>query len=147
MATRSTLLFALALTGCPGGGSDDDGGSSTGDEMDPLEIIGIYDDDVSIVHEIRDDRWVLDGEPDTLTFFISYYDNELRFVVAQSPNDSKYHKFEWVYVGDQLYYCQSATLQETAVAAENAPGADSSDPTAGGCVGGPWHPLTPREEG
>lgn len=148
MTTTHSPLLALMLTalGCQGGGSGDgdSGGSSTTGEPPVLEIIGLWDDDVSGQHDIDDKRWVQAFDPDVYTYFINYFDNDLRFVITRTPNDMTYAKFEWIYVGEQLYYCASVTGQVSAVAAETGPGADGSDPPAGGCVGAPWHPLTPQ---
>jgi hypothetical protein len=138
------VLAALALLGCTDGGSDGgDTSSSTGGEP-VLEIIGMWFDDVSGEHDIDAKRWVQAFDPDVYTYFINYFDNDTRFVVARSANEMTYSKFEWTYEGEQLLYCASASGQETAAAAEAAAGADASNPTGGGCVGAPWHPLDPQ---
>lgn len=149
--TRSTPLFlalaAATLFGCTdGGGGDGDAAdsTSTGGGEQVLEIIGLWTDDVSGEHDISDKRWVQAFDPDVYTYFISYFDNATRFVVARSANDMTFAKFEWTYDGDQLYYCASVQGQVTAAAAEAAAGADPGDPAGGGCVGAPWHPLDPQ---
>lgn len=149
MTTRmfAAVLLASSTIACGGGGDGDAADTSTGPGTtgEPvLEIIGMWIDDVNGDHDISEKRWVQAYDPDVYTYFISYFDNATRFVVARSANDMTFAKFEWTYVGEQLYYCRASTGQVTAAAAEAASGADASDPAAGGCVGEPWVPLDPQ---
>lgn len=146
---RSTSLVLLALTstliGCTDGGDGDAADStSTGGGEQVLEIIGMWNDDISGEHDISAKRWVQAFDPDVYTYFIDYFDNATRFVVARSANDMTFSKFEWTYVDEQLYYCASVQGQGTPAAAEAGAGADPGDPAGGGCVGAPWHPLDPQ---
>jgi hypothetical protein len=139
------LVVAAALCACgDSGGSDEGADGSTGMEMDPLEIVGLWDDDVSGIHDISDKRWVQRFDPEVYTYFINYYDNDLEFVVARVANDMTYSKLEWTFAGEQLYYCHSVRMQASPVAAETGGDAERSAPASGGCVGEPWHPLTPQ---
>lgn len=146
MGRRLGFTAIAVLAACTGGGGSDDAdtGSTTGMEMEPLEIIGQWDDDISGLHDISDTRWVQAFDPDVYTYFINYYDNDLEFLVARVANDMTYSKLEWAYVGEQLYYCHTVRLQATAVAAEVGGEADRTAPASGGCVGVAWVPLTPQ---
>jgi hypothetical protein len=142
-----SIAIAL-LAACKGGGegSDEDAGSTTSMEMEPLEIIGLWDDNISGEHTIEEDRWIQAFDPNVYTYFISYYDNDLEFMVARLANDTMtYSRLEWAYVGEQLYYCESVKLEVSAIAAETGGEADRTSPATGGCVGMPWVPLTPRQ--
>jgi hypothetical protein len=146
MNGRIGAIAIAVLAACGGGGGGDgESGSTTMMEMAPLEIIGVYDDNISGIHTIEEDRWIQSFDPNVYTYFINYYDNDLEFMVARLANDTMtYSKLEWVYVGEQLYYCESVRQQVSAVAAETGGEADRSAPATGGCVGMPWVPLTPQ---
>lgn len=138
------VAVALGLVACKAdGGAQDDGSTTTGDVDEPLEIIGLWVDDISADHDIDEDRWVQSFDPDVYTYFILYFDNTTREVMTRTPNDQTYSRFEWEWVDEQLYYCASATGHATAVEAEMVARADASDPATGGCVGAPWHTLDP----
>lgn len=142
---QTIALAALTVVvACKDGGTDAADSSTTAGEVEPLEIIGLWVDEIGGEHDIDEERWVQAFDPDVYTYFINYYDNDLRFVVARSANVMLYAKFEWIWVGEQLYYCPSVVDQVSAVAAETGPGADGGDPAAGGCVGAPWHTLDPQ---
>jgi len=146
MGWRLGFAAIAVLSACNGDGGGDaaDAGSTTSIEMEPLEIIGQWDDDISGMHDISDTRWVQAFDPEVYTYFINYYDNDLEFLVARVANDMTYSKLEWAYVGEQLYYCHTVRMQPTAVAAEVGGEADRSAPASGGCVGVAWVPLTPQ---
>ena len=54
-----------------------------------------------------------------------------------------FSRFEWVRVGDQLYFCESPFDAATEAAALSAARPDRSDPASTGCGTFAWSPLTP----
>jgi hypothetical protein len=130
--------------------SSDDAGSSTGGE--PLEIIGAW---VEVfpggagmqTHTISEESWAIASEFGDSLHHIDSWDARARVLVAQSDESNAFNpglwgKFEWLYDGGTLYYCQSVYDAETSDAAWSAPGAEPSDLDAG-CGGFPWSPLEP----
>lgn len=109
-----------------------------------LEIAGAWSDNFGGEHVIDDVSWTDIFPPDTFTYSISEFDNAERFIIAQDDGDSTWSKFEWTYVQDDLYYCQSAYGESSAEEALAAMDADPTDPTSAGCGGFSWSQLVPQ---
>ncbi|HOW52155.1 MAG TPA: hypothetical protein PLV42_08965 [bacterium] len=130
----SILLTTLFLCAC-------------GDEekkSDPLEIIGTYGDDFGGTHVITATKWDMAAMG---TFTISKFDNADDFVIAQNDatntyNPGKWSRMDWVWSGNDLYFCQIAYDKNSATEAEATTGTDPEDITTG-CNGNPWTKLTP----
>ncbi len=129
------------------GGSDTGTGGSTGGAG--LEIAGTYLDEWGTDHTITDDTWTMDfGGGMSSVFHVLSYDNDADFLVAQNDaqndyNPGLYSRFDWTMAMGSLWYCQTVFDAMTAADAENAPAADPTDPSTGGCGGFPWTNLTP----
>ena len=122
----------------------------TGDTgVEPLAIAGSYVDVFGSEQEISDTSWTTTYPgyaPDV--FHIDRYDNTAQFVVAQNDaantfSPELYSRFDWAFVGADLYYCQSTFDAASAAEAEAATAADPSDPGVSGCGGFSWTLLTP----
>ena len=115
-------------------------------EQGPLEIIGVYSDGYSI-HTITDAGWEMDFGSGLSLFHVLSYDNISDTLVAHNDtantfNPGLYSRFDWLYSGGALYYCQSAyaaASEQEALAAS----ADAGD-LAAGCGGFSWSLLTPQ---
>lgn len=124
-------------------GVDTSGDGSTTEAVG-LEIIGEWADEFGGEHVVTESSWATTFAPDTFTYSITEYDNAARWVIAQDDGDSTWTKYEWTYVDDDLWYCQSVFGEATAEDAMNAPAADPADPAASGCGGFAWSLLTPQ---
>ena len=76
----------------------------------------------------------------TSTFAVAQYDSSADFLVAQNGSANEYNpdlwsRFDWTYVGNDLYVCQSAYDAADEQSAVDAPAADASDPANSGCGG------------
>jgi hypothetical protein len=130
--------------------SEGDGTSTTGG--DALEIVGewleVFPGGGGMqTHTITEESWAIASEFGDSLHHIESWDSRARLLVAQSDaanafNPELWGKFEWVFVDDALYYCQSVYDAETPEDAWAAPGADPGDLEAG-CGGFPWSPLEP----
>mgnify|MGYP001482487205 CR=1 FL=1 len=130
--------------------TDDDSGSddgSTGGEG--LEIVGewveTFPDMTTQTHSVDETTWTSMSQFGTLTFHVESYDNALGVLVAQNDasndfNPDLFSRFEWVWDGRELYYCQSVYDAATADEAWSAAGADAGDLLAG-CSTFPWSML------
>jgi len=139
LTTLGLLALAL-LVGC--GGDDSDNG-------DTLAIIGTYNDGFSD-HAVAETTWTMssDGMADSV-FHIASYSNTEQFLVAENDAANEYNpglwsRFDWAYVGADLYLCQPAYDAASQAAAAAASGADRLDITGTGCGGFPWSKLTPK---
>lgn len=131
---------------------EDESGSESGDESSSdsgessgaasLEISGMWVDDFGGGHVITDTSWATSYGEDVYPYTITAYDNPGRFAIAQSDDDDTWSKFEWTFVVDALYFCQSAFGEASAQDAANATDADPTDPAASGCGGFGWSLLT-----
>ncbi len=134
---------ALGAGGVASGGEA--GRGAEGGTAGALAIAGTYTDDYGFTHVIDDEAWVL-GEDSR--FDILDFSNAEGWVVARNAptnewNPSAYSRFDWVFVGPTLWYCQTAYAAPTLAEALATAPADASDPEAGGCGGFPWSRLTP----
>ena len=120
-----------------GGESGGQGGSAG------LAITGHYTDDFGGTHVITEDTWTQFG-----VFEITRFSNEEGWIVARNSAENEYNpclwsRFDFVFFGSELYFCQGtydAVSEAEALAAQPA---DASDPTVGGCGNYPWSRLTP----
>ncbi len=126
----------------------------TGDDTDTaevLEIVGHYVTDWDAEVAVTETQWRETSEFGTVSYAISFFENERDYLVAQnSPDDAfnpeKWSRFEWTYDDDnKLYYCQilfsEETFEDADVDANIADGADLEE----GCNGFPWTTLLPFE--
>ncbi len=118
-------------------------------DPDPLEISGTYTDSFDGTHDIDDNEWLQTYGDSSLSFVISWYDNDAAYLVAQNGEANEFNpglwsKFEWTTTqDDRLWYCQTAFDAASAEEAEAAPEADPNDPETTGCSGFPWTELIP----
>lgn len=118
-------------------------GSTT--EATGLEIAGAWFDDFGGEHIITDEVWETTFAPDTFGYTIAQYDNADRVVFAQDDGDDSWSKYEWTYLEDELYYCQTGFGLDTLEDAMATPDADPGDPAASGCGGFAWSRLLPQD--
>ncbi|MBX7084580.1 MAG: hypothetical protein K1X88_35570 [Nannocystaceae bacterium] len=146
MRSLSAILLAC-LCGCGDdspSGSGGDGSSSTGAPSNELELIGEWVDDAGVMHRIDASTWFQAHDPDALTYFIDHFDNDANYLVARLANDDTWSRFDWTFVQDVPWFCESARGLASAQAAEATAAADASAPATGGCMGGPWTALAPQ---
>ena len=116
-----------------------------------LPFAGEFSDEYGTDHLISSAYWRQTGEGFLSELFILEIDAEAQHLIGQNGPDNGFNpelwsRVDWTYVGEDLYYCQSAFDAETAEAAAATPRADDSDPTVGGCGGAfPWSMLTAAE--
>jgi len=120
--------------------ADDTGGAG-------LAIVGTYADDWGTAHVITDDTWT-QTYPGAApyVFHVTQYANDEGWLVAQNDGANEFSgglwsRFDWVWSGAELYYCQSAYDAASEEAAAAAAAADASDPAGAGCGPGPWTRL------
>jgi hypothetical protein len=155
VASAVTLASLLALAGCGGGGTTSDAGmvSDAGvasDSAGPatIEIAGRYDDGFGTTHVIDAAGWSMTFGDSTSRFAFTMVDDAEDFAIAENDaanmfSPGLYSRFEWVRVGEQLYFCQAPFDAATEAAALAAARPDRSDPTMTGCGTFAWSPLTP----
>ncbi len=145
IAVRVVVGLVLAcVVGCgdaPAGG-DGDGSSSTGAPSNELELIGEWVDDAGVMHRIDASTWFQAHDPDALTYFIDHFDNDADYLIARLANDDTWSRFDWTFVGEAPWFCESGG-KASAAAAEATAAADASAPSTGGCMGAPWAQLSP----
>lgn len=124
-----------------GATEDAETGTDTGDAMS-LAIAGSYTDDFGDAHTIGETSW----DNGAGSFAISEYDNEAMFLIAQNASTNEFSpdlwsRFDWLFDGEQLYYCQSvydgATPEDAIAGSADAGSLDM------GCAGFAWSMLTP----
>ncbi|MGC6507182.1 MAG: hypothetical protein ACON4U_02155, partial [Myxococcota bacterium] len=113
-------------------------------QMRPFaSFFGSYDDSWGSQHTVSAFKWSSSGGN---VHHISQYDDEAGWIIAQNDSSNAYSpdlwsKFELTAdTSGALYYCQSAYAEVDEQAAIDAPGADSTDLTAG-CGGFGWTAL------
>jgi hypothetical protein len=132
------------FAGEPGSAGDAaDGGAGGAPQVEPLELIGAYDDNYGSSFVITTDAWGASA--------IVAYDNALNSVYTQFPadddfNPNKFAKTLYTEPADDesFYFCMvvysAATLAEAQASTATA---DDSDPENGGCGGQfPWTKAT-----
>ncbi len=124
----------------------------TGDTgMAPIAIAGAYTDTYGTNHVITDTLWTI-AYPGYAAdeFLIRSYDNTTGAVVAENGPKNAYSaglwsRFDWTWVGKDLFYCQSGYAEASEGDALALPVSDTTAPTTGGCgaYDFPWTLLTP----
>jgi hypothetical protein len=149
VAPALALTSLLTLAACGGGGSGGDAGMAS-DAARPasIEIAGRYDDGFGTTHVIDAEGWSMTFGDSTSRFAFTTIDDTADFAIAQNDaanmfSPGLYSRFEWVRVGEQLYFCQSPFDAATEAAALGAARPDRSDPAMTGCGTFAWSPLTP----
>lgn len=110
-------------------------------------IEGTWVDTFGTEHIITLSEWTQTFEGDASLFLISTFDADAQVIIAENDagnmfSPGKFSRFDWTWVDDRLFFCQSAFDKDTAEDAANAEAADPSDPTTGGCGGMfPWSEL------
>ncbi|MEC8052918.1 MAG: hypothetical protein VX210_19140 [Myxococcota bacterium] len=120
--------------------TDDETDDST--TVEDLALAGKYVDSWGTEHEISNDVW-LQGSS---AYHISAYDNETGTIIAQNDASNAYNpdlwsRFDWAYVADKLWYCQTAYAAESEEAALATEAADATNPAEEGCGGFSWTQL------
>jgi hypothetical protein len=121
-----------------------DAGETAGDgDGDGIEIAGDWTDEWGSMHTISDTQWQQDADVYALTSF----DNDLAFAVGQNGPDNAFNpdlwsRFDWAWVGTDLFYCQTSFDAASEADAESTARPDDTDPATGGCGGMfPWTKL------
>lgn len=110
---------------------------------EPLELAGAWDDDFGGSRDVSSFAWYDFG-----TFDVLRFDNAAGWALARNGADTffpgAYSRFDWTWVGDEAFYCQSAYAAATLAEAQTAPAPDATDPASGGCGGAfAWTRLNP----
>lgn len=141
------------------GAATDDGGSESGSGSDGtstgeagLEIVGewieVFPGGAGMqTHTITEETWTMSSDFGDSLHHVESWDAEAGVLVAQSDESNAFNpelwgRFEWQWVDDALYYCQSVYDAATADDAWSAPGAEPGDLDTG-CGGFSWSPLDP----
>lgn len=128
----------------------DDAGPVTGDDAGPvtteIAIAGSYNDGFAD-HVIGEGRWEMTGEGFSSGFELLTIDNDEEWATAHNDATNEYSgglysRFEWVFVGDDLFFCQAPYDAADEAAALAAARPDRSAPSESGCGGFPWSQLT-----
>lgn len=117
----------------------------------PLAIVGEWTDEWGGSHSISNEGWT-QQYPDSapIAFEISAWENLNEVVFAQNSDENEWSpglwsRFDWVWDGGAVWYCQTIFDAETEEDARAAAAADSSAPMTGGCGGAPWTALSAAE--
>ena len=157
MRTMIMGFVCAALVGCGSGevkyterggdleGTDGDGGD---ENDDGIAIAGTWIDSFGITNTITDESWgwQYPGYPD-MSFAITQYDNDAGIAVFQDEvandmGEKLWGTFEWTFVGDVPYYCQTAEGLATEEQAVAKPPIDHGNVTVN-CNGFAWFELMP----
>ena len=101
-------------------------------------------------HWISTGRWIQGEGAEASVFWVESFDEADQVVIARNDdanayNPSLFSRFDFVRLGDDLYFCQTSFDSVSAEAAQAVPRADDSDPASGGCGGAfPWSQLSWR---
>ena len=130
-------ISAMVVAGC---GNDE--ANSNNSEI-ALGILGDHIDEYGSVHEISRTHWRNGSVYGNSEYRVLQIDTEVNYLVARNDdanayNPGKYSRFDWTTHAGNLFYCQSAFAEDTALAAVNATPPDSTDPGTGGCAAFPW---------
>lgn len=117
------------------------------DAKEHFGIRGVWKDTWGTSHSITDSRWTQKYGQDTSLFWIHYFDNTTKMMVAQNDttnafNPNLWSRFDWTEVDGVRYFCHTAFDAASVEDAANALAPDATDPVTGGCGGYPWTPLT-----
>jgi len=112
-----------------------------------VEPMGVHVDSYGTEHTVTDATWTQVSSFGTGIFAISQFDTSADWAVAQNDasnsfNPNLWSRFDWTWVGDDLYVCQTAFDAADEAAALNTAPADAND-LATGCGTFPWSHLTP----
>jgi hypothetical protein len=152
MRTMIRGFVCAALVGCGSadvkyteGGGDPEGTDGGKDEID---IAGMWMDSFGITNTITSESWTWEypGYPD-VHFMIAQYDNDegVAILEDQAPNDmgeKAWARFDYMFLDDVPYYCETGTGLPDEDAALSTPPANHSDPGTG-CNGTAWFEMTP----
>ncbi len=134
-------------SGAEASSSDGSGSDSAADSGSTgaagLAIAGDWVDDFGGSHAITDGAWTQTYGRDSFGYTIASYDNDVGVVIASSDDDGTWSRFDWSFVGETLWYCQTGFGLPSQQDAEQTPAADASDPESGGCGEFSWSRLTP----
>lgn len=126
--------------------TDDSTADDSAEDSSPagLEIVGSYTDSWGGSHTVTEETWA----SGSASWAIAAYDNEGDHLVAQNAATNTYFpglwsRYDWLWSGAELYYCQSAYDAATQADAQAA-SADRTDLGAG-CGGFGWTLLTPAQ--
>ena len=155
---RAMTLFAL-ICGCetgevdfaqddPDDGAEGDGQEGDGQGDDGIAIAGTWIDSFGITNTITDESWgwQYPDYPD-MNFTITQYDNDDGVAVVQNQaeddmGDKLWGLFEWTFVNDVPYYCQTANGLASEEEAAAHPLIDHDNVKAN-CNGFAWFELVP----
>jgi hypothetical protein len=112
------------------------------------ELAGSWHDGFA-EHTIGGETWTMSADGSQSTFHLVQVSNALDFAVAHNDEQNPFSpglwsRFDWARAGSDLYYCQTMFAASSRAEAAAAEPPDASTPSAGGCGGFPWSPLTSR---
>ncbi len=129
----------------------DDGNGDDGSAGLSQQILGDYTDDWGTSYSFTEDEVVVvfppfdtDGEPTTVSADITEWYADDEYLITDNL-DGTFGRYDWTFVGDDLYICQieyAASSAEIAAANESA---DRAEPAASGCGDYSWSMLTPAQ--
>lgn len=139
---QSIIFLMLTISAMMIAGCESEEATSNNSEI-AYSILGNHIDEYGSVHEVSTTDWRNGSVYGNSEYRVLQIDTGSNFLVARNDdgngfNPGKYSRFDWTTHAGNLYYCQSAFAEETALAALNATPPDTSDPGAGGCGGFPW---------
>lgn len=150
---RAMTLIAL-MFGCETGEVDfaqrdpDEGSEGDGQDDEGIAIAGTWIDSFGITNTITDESWgwQYPGYPD-VNFAITQFDNDEGVAIIQdeAPNDMGEHlwgRFDWMWMDDVPYYCQTATGLSDEDAALSTPASNRAN-VGTGCNGTAWFEMIP----
>ena len=131
------------------GDGADAAGDAPGDEQqdDEIAIAGTWVDSFGITNTITNESWgwTYPGYPD-LDFTITQFDNDAGVAIVQDDWATKgerlWGRFEWTFVGDVPYYCQTVDGLMSEELAEDREPIDHDNVQAN-CNGYAWFEMMP----
>jgi len=128
---------------------DDDDDHDHDHDDEEIEIAGDYVDNFGGMHQVDSEQWVMGFGESMSIFMIASFDNDARLVLAENDGENEFNPglfsaFEWLYDGDDLYFCQSVFDAASLDAAATDASADAED-LDNGCGGFGWSQLLPSE--
>jgi hypothetical protein len=148
------MTLCVLICGCGSGevdfahGDPDEGAEGDGQNDDGIAIAGTWIDSFGITNTITSESWgwQYPGYPD-MSFTITQYDNGDGVAVVQNQaedemGDKLWGLFEWTFVGDVPYYCQTASGLASEEEAAAHPLIDHGNVKAN-CNGFAWFELIP----
>ena len=132
------LILALAVAiGCEEG--DDSNGSIVGDYTDEWgSAYSFSETEVVVVFPPYEEG----GDETTVIAAVLSLNTNDEYLITDN-GDGTFGRYDWTFVGDDLFYCQIESAADSAEAAEANEAADRKSPTDAGCGDFGWTLLSP----